>query len=102
MKKVYRLVLIVFASVFFSSCGWLNTEGISMSHHSDEAITSAVNNGLMANKVTAGAPIQVETHEGVVSLSGYVRTIRQNDEANEVASQVSGVKNVENNLVVRQ
>lgn len=69
---------------------------------SDQAITDSIYTQLMNNRLIGGAPIQVETNGGIVTLSGYVKTIRQNDIANEIATNSTGVKSVENNLVVKK
>jgi hyperosmotically inducible periplasmic protein len=53
-----------------------------------------------ADDVKAGE-INVETKGGVVQLSGFVSSAEMKKKAGEVASGVSGVKNVQNALVVK-
>jgi osmotically-inducible protein OsmY len=45
--------------------------------------------------------ISVETFKGVVQLSGFVNSPQVVSRAAAVASQVSGVKSVKNNLLVK-
>jgi osmotically-inducible protein OsmY len=45
--------------------------------------------------------IKVVAGNGVVQLSGFVNTIAQKNAAGEVASNIVGVKSVENNLAVK-
>jgi osmotically-inducible protein OsmY len=45
--------------------------------------------------------VKVITSKGVVQLSGFVNTSPQRNTAGEVASKVSGVNSVENNLTVK-
>ena len=45
--------------------------------------------------------VKVIASNGVVQLSGFVNTSAQRNTAGEVTSKVVGVKNVENNLTVK-
>ena len=67
----------------------------------DSVTTGKVKTALMdADDVKAGE-INVETKGGVVQLSGFVSSAEMKKKAGEVASGVSGVKNVQNALVVK-
>lgn len=68
----------------------------------DQTITAAVYDIFSHHEDLASLQIRVETQQGVVILSGYVKTIRQSDIAGAVAASVSGVKSVENNIIVRK
>ncbi len=85
-----------------SGCQMSTGESIFPHRHSDEAITASVNQAMMNNRNLVNVPVHVETHQGNVMLSGYVKTIRQSDTAGDVASKVPGVKSVQNNLIVRK
>jgi len=45
--------------------------------------------------------ISVETHQGVVLLSGFVETEAQIKQAEAIAGAIEGVKSVKNSLVVK-
>ena len=45
--------------------------------------------------------VSVETYEGLVLLSGFVDSSAIRDKAARVAAGISGVKRVQNNLVVK-
>lgn len=45
--------------------------------------------------------VRVETHDKTILLSGYVKKIRQSDLAEQIARQVPGVQQVENQVIVR-
>jgi hyperosmotically inducible periplasmic protein len=67
----------------------------------DSVTTGKVKTALMdADDVKAGE-INVETKGGVVQLSGFVNSEDMKKKAGEVAAGVSGVKNVQNALVVK-
>ena len=70
--------------------------------NSDASITDSVRGTLANNNQLVGIPIEVQSTNGIVELSGYVKTIRQSDTALELATKVPGVKGVQNNLIVRK
>lgn len=66
----------------------------------DPAITAKVKTQLIKDTTIQGRKIDVDTVEGVVTLSGVVRTRAEADYAVKIASMVSGVKRVTDNLQV--
>ena len=68
---------------------------------SDTAITTKVKALLLGEKGVPSTSISVETYEGRVLLSGFVDTKDQIGKAGKVAAGVSGVKKVQNQLVVK-
>jgi hyperosmotically inducible protein len=67
----------------------------------DGAITTKVKALLLAEKGVPSTSISVETYEGRVLLSGFVDSKEQVAKAGKVAAGVSGVKQVQNHLVVK-
>jgi len=67
----------------------------------DSAITVKVKAALLAEKGVPSTAISVETYESRVLLSGFVDSAAIKDKAGRVAAGVSGVKRVQNNLVVK-
>ena len=68
----------------------------------DAAITAMVKTALIADQRVNGMAIDVDTSLNVVTLSGTVGTNDLREEAERVSRKVQGVKDVRNNLVVRQ
>ena len=68
---------------------------------SDSAITTKVKAQLLAEKGVPSMSISVETYEGRVLLSGFLDSEAIKEKAGKVAAGVSGVKIVQNNLVVK-
>jgi hyperosmotically inducible protein len=66
----------------------------------DAALTASVNAALVADKPSNFTRIDVDTTNGVVSLTGTVETPQQRTRAEQLASRVDGVKRVVNNLQV--
>jgi hyperosmotically inducible periplasmic protein len=68
----------------------------------DSVITTKVKTALLSDAEIKGSDISVETKQGEVMLSGFVRDKAQFDKAVKVASAVEGVKKVNNKMSVKQ
>jgi hyperosmotically inducible protein len=66
----------------------------------DAGITAKVNAGLAADKDLSAVKINVDTKEGVVTLTGPAPTPAAKDRAGEIAKNVQDVKSVNNQLTV--
>ena len=67
----------------------------------DTVTTGKVKAALMDASDVKSGQINVETKSGIVQLSGFVDSAAMKDKAGEVAKGVSGVKEVQNALIVR-
>ena len=68
---------------------------------SDAAITAAVKSKLLADTTVGGLKINVDTRDGVVSLTGPVKSQTEKDTAVRIARETSGVRDVQDNLIVQ-
>jgi hyperosmotically inducible protein len=66
----------------------------------DAAVTTAVKSKFLADTSTPGLKIDVDTKNGVVTLTGTVPTRAEADRAVSLARDTNGVKSVVNNLKV--
>jgi len=64
----------------------------------DAAITTEVKSKFLADTKVSGLKIDVDTKDGVVSLSGMVPTKAESDRAEQMARDSAGVKSVVNHL----
>ena len=69
---------------------------------SDTTINTAVKNKLAADPTTSAARINVDTSNGVVTLSGKVPTAAEKSEAERIARNTQGVTQVVNNISTEQ
>jgi len=67
----------------------------------DAALSTAVKTKLAAEKVQTLTSVDVDTAQGIVSLSGTVESEAVKQRAAELARQVEGVREVVNNLQVK-
>jgi hyperosmotically inducible protein len=64
-------------------------------------ITAAVNAGLIKDAELSAIKIDVDTKDGVVTLSGEAPNLAAKDRAGDIAKAVQGVSAVNNNLTVK-
>jgi len=68
----------------------------------DKSLTSRVNGALHNNPDYKFDEVSVTTLKGTVQLSGFVNTADQKTRAGDIAKQVQGVKDVANNITVKE
>ncbi|MFI8415068.1 molecular chaperone OsmY [Serratia sp. NPDC078593] len=71
------------------------------SYAGDTATTSELKAKLLADDIVPSRHVSVETTDGVVQLSGEVKSQAQSDRAESIAKAIDGVKSVKNDLVVK-
>ena len=68
----------------------------------DAAITTKVKSQMATDKDVSATSVSVNTDNGVVNLTGFVKSNAEKQRAEQIARSVSGVKSVNNQLVVKQ
>lgn len=68
---------------------------------SDDALFDQVRIKLAGDAEVKGGALKVDVKQGVVTLGGTVETQRQKDKATRLAKKVKGVKQVVNNIVLK-
>jgi osmotically-inducible protein OsmY len=68
----------------------------------DKSITSRVRSALSDNPEYKFDDVNVDVFRGAVQLSGFVDTSDQKSKAGDIARQVQGVKDVVNNITVKE
>ncbi len=69
---------------------------------SDSVITSKVKGKLLKDEGMKSLKVSVETHQGIVLLSGFVATEDQIKQAGKIAAETEGVKSVKNGLILKK
>jgi hypothetical protein len=108
MKHIARWVLIATMGAAVAACS-SNDEQNDMERAGanagrvvdDSVITGKVKAALVADTTTKAHQISVETFQGVVQLSGFVDNAEARSRAGQLAQQVDGVKDVKNDLELR-
>jgi osmotically-inducible protein OsmY len=82
-----------------AACSTTGHERTAGQYASDAEITTKVKSQMLTEKDVKSFDISVETFNGVVQLSGFVNSQMQIDKAVQVATAVTGVKRVQNDLI---
>ena len=104
MKKRYaviRYLLVLMLMVTFVACASTPKQESTGEFVDDSVITTKVKSLLAADDLLKSFQIGVETHKGVVQLSGFVDSKQAVDKAVQITRGVGGVKSVKNSLVVK-
>jgi hyperosmotically inducible protein len=97
--KIGSIVL----AAFLAMTGCTAMTGQTAGENVDDAsITASVKAKLVGDKAANLTRIDVDTTNKVVSLNGVVESAEQRTRAAQLASQVSGVRSVKNNLQVQK
>ena len=99
-----KTILISLAlALFLSATGCTSMTGQTAGQYVDDSkITASVKAKLVADKGANFTRIDVDTTNHVVSLTGVVESAEQKARAQQIAMDVSGVRQVDNNLQVQK
>lgn len=92
------------AATCFTGCSTWHTKTSERTEgrmYDDHKIASQVKSNLKSEPVYKFNEVDVRTFAGVVQLSGFVNTDDQKRRAQEIAQQVPGVVQVENNISLK-
>ena len=100
MKVWQQYMIAVICGLSLAGCASTGTSQGSDPYWSDSGTTLHVKTALMSAGVVKFSLISVTTNQGVVQLNGSVSSAQEQELAGTIARGVSGVRQVENNLVV--
>jgi len=96
------LILVVMMAGTFAACASTRTHESTGEYVDDSVITTKVLSLLAADDFLKSFQISVETHKGIVQLSGFVDSQKSVDKAVQITKSVNGVKSVRNDLIIKQ
>lgn len=91
-----RSFLITILAALTISCSITNF------HADDQSLSERVQRQLYSNSDPIIANLHAESVNNTIILTGFVKKIKQSDDAQLIASQVRGVREVDNKIIVRQ
>jgi hyperosmotically inducible protein len=97
MKNINRSLVILFSAAAVVLAGCASKPGQN-NYFDDAMVTSRVKKAIYDEPSLKVADVSVSTENGVVSLSGAVKTRAERTKAADVARRVEGVKLVRNEL----
>ncbi len=102
----YRPALAVFVTCAaligsITGCAVARDQQSAGAYFDDSVLTTEVKAKMIADKTVDAAAIGVDTLNGTVMLSGFAKSSGERSLAEQIASNVKGVKSVKNQIVVR-
>ena len=104
MNNVLRTMTAAFvlaSALALGACAETKTTESTGAYIDDAAITTKVKTAILQDPMLKVLQINVKTYKNVVQLSGFVDTAQMKARAGTVASKVSGVTSVQNDLIVK-
>ena len=103
MKYIRALALaaVAGATVLTSGCAVMRGQESAGAYVDDAAITTAVKAKFVEDRTVDAASIKVETLNGTVALSGFAKSNAEKSQAEYLARNTRGVREVRNSLTVR-
>jgi hyperosmotically inducible protein len=97
------LIAAMTALVLLSTAGCAVTRGQETvgAYVDDATITTKIKARFVDNKDVDASAISVETLNGTVMLSGFAKNMTEKSMAEKLAREVSGVKQVKNEIAIR-
>jgi osmotically-inducible protein OsmY len=100
-KPMVRVLLVLLALAVIAGCASTRTQESSGQYVDSSVITAKVKAAIYDDPALKVYDINVETFKDVVQLSGFVNSAEVRNQATVVASRVSGVRSVKNDLIVK-
>ena len=101
IRTILAATITAVALVSMTGCAVSRGQQTVGAYVDDAGITSLVKTRMVENKQVDAAAISVETLNGTVMLSGFAKNATEKRVAGEIASGVSGVKSVRNEIAIR-
>ena len=99
--SITRFVIGLLLVALIAGCAGSVTQESTGEYIDDSSITASVKAAIYNDPMLKVGQISVESHKGVVQLSGFVDSRQAAARAVELARSVKGVKSVKNSLIVK-
>ena len=99
--RALAFALLAGATVVTTGCAVMRGQESAGAYVDDASITTAVKAKFVEDKTVDAGAISVETLNGTVQLSGFAKTNAEKMQAETLARNVKGVRQVKNVLTVR-
>ena len=102
MRKSFVTLIAATALLGTAACSATRTQRAPGEQVDDAALLTSVKSALIADSASNAADVNVDVNRGVVKLSGFVDTSKDKSNAAQIARNVDGVKEVQNDIAVKQ
>lgn len=100
-KRPLVIAAIAGATLIGSGCAVIRGQESAGAYVDDKVIAATVKAKLLEDKTVGGMSVNVDALNGTVSLSGFAKTSAEKAQAEYLARNTRGVRDVHNNLIVR-
>ena len=102
LKTVAVLLVAAATAATYPGCAVTSGQSTVGEAVDDATITTRVKARMAEDPAVSAARIEVETLRGVVQLAGFATSQAEKDRAGAIARDTSNVREVRNNIIVRQ
>lgn len=100
IQRIWQLLAAVAVTLALAGCAGA---GKDVGEYVDDTVlTAKVKSALLKDPMVSGLDVNVESHKGMVQLSGFVKTAAERERAHNVAHEVDGVTNILNSIQLRR
>ncbi|HSI54829.1 MAG: BON domain-containing protein [Ramlibacter sp.] len=99
--RALAFALVAGATIVSTGCSVIRGQETTGAYIDDAAITTSVKAKFIEDKSVDAGAIKVETLNGTVALSGFAKSNTEKAQAEFIARNTKGVREVRNNLTVR-
>jgi hyperosmotically inducible protein len=99
--RALALAAIAGSTILASGCAVIRGQESAGAYVDDAAITTSVKAKFVEDKTVDAGAINVQTLNGTVALSGFAKTNAEKAQAEYIARNTKGVREVRNTLAVR-
>jgi osmotically-inducible protein OsmY len=96
-----RFLVVLAMIAAFAACAATPERTSTGEYIDDSVLTTKIKAKLAADDFLKSFQISVESHKGIVQLSGFVDSQNTIDKAGKIAREVKGVISVKNDLLVK-
>jgi hyperosmotically inducible protein len=99
--RALAIALLAGATIVSTGCAVIRGQETAGAYVDDVAITTAVKAKFVEDKSVDAGAIKVQTLNGTVQLSGFAKSNTEKAQAETLARNTKGVRQVKNDLIVR-
>ena len=99
--RAIAIALVTGATIVSTGCAVIRGQETPGAYVDDVAITTAIKAKFVEDKTVDAGAIKVETLNGAVALSGFAKSTAEKTQAEVIARNTKGVREVRNSLTVR-
>lgn len=100
-SRAFAIALLAGATIAGSGCAVIRGQSTAGAYVDDSVIATTVKAKLLEDKTVGGMAVNVDVLNGTVALSGFAKSTVEKAQAENIARNTKGVRDVRNNLIVR-